>query len=332
MPLARMNRRLTSVLTLLLLLALGLWAGRWFLDNFERRSEVYRGGFSSAARRNPLLAAQRLLQRLGLEAESLSGRDYLRSLPPELDRSGQGPAVPDILLVKDLGPSLAPPQEQRLLRWVASGGHLIATPGRLVGEGGKVNHLLTELGVRLIALERDEGEAQAPVQIDLPGWQESARVAFEASRALSFKGDGEVAWSLPAAEGYHLLTLRHGEGLITLLSDNRFLDNQHLEQQDNALLLAYLMQGGRRVWLLYSSQMPALPLLLWRYAPYLVVSIALLLPMLLWWMGRRCGPLLSRAAGQRRDLLEHLEVAAGFQWRLQRAQQLQRRNRQLLEQ
>ena len=94
-------------LIMICMLAAMLWGGFWFMENFERHSEQLRSGYSEAARRNPWLAMEHFLQRLGLQVESLSGREYLYSPP----------AQPGVLLVRDLGPSLSLEQEQRLLAW-----------------------------------------------------------------------------------------------------------------------------------------------------------------------------------------------------------------------
>jgi hypothetical protein len=305
-------------LLLLLLLALLVWGGYWFVQNFERHSEEIRSGFSTQARRNPLLAAERYLQRLGLDVESLSGRQYLSSPPAE----------PGVLLVKDLGPSLPLERETRLLEWVQSGGHLIASVGRLPATDEPGNHLLETLGVRLVELDTDESDS--PLELVMPGDREAIRVDFDSSRGLRYEGE-DAHWQVPAAEGYHLLSFAWGQGAITLLSDNRFLNNGQIDEQDHALFLARLISGERRAWLLYSSQMPSLATLLWRNVPYLVISGGTLVLVLLWWLTYRSGPLLVQANPQRRDLLEHLQASAEFVWSQDWAQALRQRTRQQVE-
>ncbi len=320
------GNKLFAGLLLLLLSALLLWSGYWFVQNFERHSEEIRSGFSTQARRNPLLAAARYLQRLGLDVESLSGRQYLSSPPAE----------PGVLLVKDLGPSLPLERETRLLEWVESGGHLIASVGRLPAADEPSNHLLETLGVRLVELDSDESdsplelESDFPLELVMPGELEVIRVDFDRSRGLRYEGE-DARWQVAAAEGYHLLSFAWGQGAITLLSDNRFLNNSQIDKRDHALFLARLVSGERRAWLLYSSQMPSLSTLLWRNAPYLVISGGVLVLVLLWWLTYRSGPVLVQANPQRRDLLEHLQASAEFVWGQDRAQALQQRTRQQVE-
>ncbi|MEN8166017.1 MAG: DUF4350 domain-containing protein [Pseudomonadota bacterium] len=313
-----MGNRLFAGL-LLLLSALLVWGGYWFTQNFERHSEEIRSGFSTQARRNPLLAAERYLQRLGLDVESLSGRQYLSSPP----------AKPGVLLVKDLGPSLPLEREARLLAWAESGGHLIASVGRLPATDEPGNHLLETLGISLVELNPDESESP-PLELVMPGGQQAIRVGFDRSRGLRYEGE-DAHWQVPATEGYHLLNFPWGRGAITLLSDNRFLNNSRIDEHDHALFLARLVSGEGRAWLLYSSQMPSLSTLLWRNAPYLVISGGVLVLVLLWWLTYRSGPVLDQVNPQRRDLLEHLQAASEFVWGQDRSQALRQRTREQVE-
>jgi hypothetical protein len=305
---------------LVLLLVLGLFAGAWFVQNFERQSQEIRSGFSQAARRNPWLAAERFLQRLDQQVESLSGREYLLSPPAE---SG-------VLLVRDLGPALPPQRQQRLLAWVAAGSQLVLSLQR-VPDPGEPNHpLLERFGVSLHALEASEEKSHGPVAVAMPGVAEAMQVAFDPQRGL-YLDEVNPEWQVAAASGYHLLRFRHGAGAITLLSDNGFLSNTEIDEQDHALLLARLVGDASRCWLLYSSQMPSLLELSWKHAPHLFVSVCLTLLILLWWLGNRSGPLLAQSRSQRRDLLEHLQAAAEFLWQQERAAGLQGQTRSQIE-
>jgi hypothetical protein len=117
-------------------------------------------------------------------------------------------------------------------------------------------------------------------------------------------------------DGYsHLLRFVWGEGSVIFLSDNGFLTNQRIGDKDHALLLAYLAGDMDDAWLLYDSQMPSLVSLIWRHAPYLMLSFLLLVLVTIWRLQYTTGPLLSPRTTQHRDLLEHLQVSAEFAWR-----------------
>lgn len=309
---------------LLLLLAFLTWGGIWFMQNFERIEEEIRSGYSAEARRNPLLAAERFLQRLDRQAVSLSGRDRLK----------QSPIEPGLLLVKDLGPSLSSPQEQELLAWVAEGNHLIASLASIPGEDEANNHLLETLGVRLEALyleQEEEEEEDNPVELNLPGADEAIQIDFEPDRVMDYEGE-DFLWQVSTEQGFHLLSFAWGSGVITLLSDSHFLTNGQIEQWDHALLLDHLTQDAPKIWLLYSSQMPSLLVLAWRFSPELMLSACLLLLLCSWWMTYRSGPTLMQGSLPRRNLLEHLEAAAEFLWQQDRAASLlEGSRRQLLQ-
>jgi hypothetical protein len=235
------------------------------------------------------------------------------------------------LLVRDLGAPLPQARIDALLAWVEEGGHLIAAPGRLQ-DAELSRPLLERFGVTQVhlwdseelewfqkAMEEAETEATEPTEptsILLPGDEEEP-LNIEFDNGLWFEVDyPDEYWLAPDDKTPHLLIFPYGEGYVTLLSDSDFFDNLHIGDSDHAALLAELVTGHERVWLLYSSQMPSLPQLLWRWAPYLVVSVVLFVILLIWRMGRRSGPLILSRQQQRRDLLEHLQASAEFNWRI----------------
>ncbi len=327
----------TRMLVLGVLLAgLAGWGVHWFLTHHERHKMDTRTGVSPQARRNPLLAAEHFLSRLGLDSQSISGRDQLLKPPPE----------PGLLVVNNLGPSLPPEREQDLLNWVRQGGHLVVTPGQVWDEeketGG--NHLLDAFGVRLISLEvEDEGEEPTGVEengqsgekttipIDLPGYRQPLQIAFDPDLILVDRSGLADEGPLSEVDGY-LLRYSIGQGQLTVLSDHQIFTNDEIGEGDHALFLAALADGQERAWLLYSSNMPSLLRLLWQNAPQLLISCLLLLSLILWSMMLRTGPLIGRKGENRRNLMEHLDAAAGYAWRTDRARGMFDATRRALEQ
>ena len=310
------NRVILSLFVLLLLALSGLGVS-WFLDNYERRTREIRADVSPMAQRNPFLAAERFLQRIGIPSESVTGRDHLLNPPQQ----------PGLLLVNRLGPDLPPEREQALRDWVVFGGHLvIVAQGEWDEESGSSgNRLLDRLGVQPVALDsledEDESEARAtardsdePITFTLPGSDERLAVAFSRKRVLH-DSKGRAEWWVESVLGAHLLQFRMGDGYITVLSDNGFLRNGQIGDHDHALFLARLAEGQPRAWLLYSSNMPSLPQLLWRYAAELVLSLLCLVLLAVWRMTRRNGPLLPESGSVRRNLLQHLSAVGHYIWR-----------------
>jgi len=306
-----------------LLTGLAGWGVHWFLTHHERHSMDIRTGVSPQARRNPFLAAEHFLSRLDIDSKSISGRDQLLNPPRE----------PGLLLVNNLGPSLPPEREEDLLNWVRQGGHLVVTPGQVWDEeketGG--NNLLDALGVRLLSLEvEDEGEEptgveengqsgeKTAVSIELPGYRQPLQIAFDPDLILVDRSGLADGGSRAEEDGY-LLRYSIGQGRLTVLSDHRIFTNDEIGEGDHALLLAVLAEGQERAWLLYSSNMPSLLRLLWQNAPQLLISCLLLFSLILWRMMLRTGPLIGKKRENRRNLMEHLDAAAGYAWRTDRA-------------
>ncbi|RTZ98144.1 MAG: hypothetical protein DSY90_05025 [Deltaproteobacteria bacterium] len=96
-------------------------ATMWFFNNYERKPLEINTGQSPAAMKNPLLAATRFLQALGMTAESHRGRDLLVNLPP----------VGDAILVYRQGGALSPTEMNHLYKWMVDGGHLVIQPKRV---------------------------------------------------------------------------------------------------------------------------------------------------------------------------------------------------------
>lgn len=333
------NKLLWTLLAVLLFLLAG-WGMQWFFANFEQRTREVVEGMSPAAKRNPLLAAERFLSRINVLTESVSGRDRL--LTP--------PAKPGMLLVYRLGVSLPAEREQALLAWVRQGGHLLITPQRAWDEEAKTsgNNLLDMLGVQLVlrdtgqdqSAEPDAADAEpsangsdrpAPIRFEIPGIDEPMMVAFSERRVL-FDSLGHADWKVETDEGGHLLQYALGQGKITVISDLQLFSNPSIGKHDHALLLALLVGDQQHAWLLYSSAMPALPILVWRQAPGLVISLLTLAGLLVWSLTLRSGPVRSMGQPVRRNLMEHLAAVGGYLWRTDQAAGTFRRSQAALEQ
>jgi hypothetical protein len=124
------------------------------------------------------------------------------------------------------------------------------------------------------------------------------------------------------ADGYtRLVSLPVGAGVLTVVSDQRFLANDRIGRHDHALALAHLARPapGGKVWLLYDPAVPGFWALLWQTAPGALVAAGLTLLVWAWSLGVRLGPLARPPGRARRDLIEHLDAAGAFLWRHGRA-------------
>ena len=329
----------------------------WFLNTYQLVDVEVRGDRSKEAIQNPFYAAELVLQASDVEVESVSGRERLHELPP----------TSDILLVNNLGPSLPPKSFEALLEWIRGGGHLITTARRLYDEdkGESGDQLLDELGVRLFRVdEEDEVNIFADNQAeddDMGFLFMSNRNAYEPVEVVFESGETVVvnfntryvledSQDLATAQvgsewGAHLVQLPVGEGMVTVMSDNRFLKNppasvlvdvnpeavrfsNSIAEADHAYYLWLLTASDSKVWILYSLETQGIFALLWDKARAFCISFIILLFVWLWWQYDRFGPHMARLDQPRRNLLEHIKMSANFSWRQDKGRQLLETNRE----
>lgn len=299
------------------LLAAGAWF--WFDANFERQTRRVEVDQSPQARRNPFLAAERFLQRLGVDARGSAGTELLRS-PPGLG---------DMLIVDGL-PPLSAGRRQQLMGWLAGGGEMLVEAMEVLApdDAPGAEDLLAEFGAALRM--DDSAPAEVVAEIHTDGLAEPVTAGFLGTYYLQ-DADGEAIAAIDAEGRPRLLQYAVGDGLLFVVSDTRWLSNVGIGDHDNALLLAMVTADRDTVWLLHDVAVPPLALLIWRAAPAAVVSVALLIAALLWAQGGRLGPLLPAPTDRRRDLLEHLRAAGEFLWRLGRGGLAVRQTRRRVE-
>lgn len=327
----------------------------WLLPRIERVTEEKYVGYQGEARYNPLLAAQRLLEKMQVEVKAVHRL-------PKIDHSLQQADV--LLLVQGHRP-LTDRQSEALLAWVAHGGHVLLVSSTLHNQEANIaDPTLDRLQVEQWRLELDDEAIlnADPVAIELPAQERPFQVNFHADYVLK----APVAEAPQASEieihqlteQTHLLHLQHGTGHVTLLSDVWFLHNARIGELDHAPFfwaLLNLQQAPQRVWLVYplsqglvdtrgirrkpsqgsycedcedadfaGSDTPSLWGILWDKAWYLIISLLLLLWLALWLASRRFGGLLPAPSEQRRSLLEHIEASGEFLWQHQQSHQLLR--------
>lgn len=145
----------------------------------------------------------------------------------------------------------------------------------------------------------------------------------------------------------YLMRIPLGKGHIDVLNDTEFMLSHsyyyrhnsdksasgdrgvaQIQRYDHAFLVQQLVQGADKVWLLYSTDAVPLPKLLWERGKWAIISFVLLLGVWIWWLYNRFGPGLGAVDAPRRNLLEHLRMAGGFAWRLNKGKDLIADNRQ----
>ena len=307
-----MSRSFVSLVVFVLLLAAGsaLWLGAC-----EERVENQVVGFQGEAKRNKYLAALRLLEAV---------RPDVRAFENERELDGLPPTDGTLLLLTNRNERLGEARSHELLDWVREGGHLVVITWSLWRDPERSPDLvLDRLGVRQHMWSDEELAERAPEESD--GW--TARVALpDRSEPLSVEFDPKYHLELVEPErerfaisdvgGTHLLTVAEGAGYVTTLTDDYFLTNDFIGDEDHAELvyrLAHLFGRDGAVWLVWSDAVAPWWRLVWRHGWTVVVSLAALVVL---WLGVRVprfGPLAPDAPRDRRELMEHIDAVGRFQ-------------------
>lgn len=317
-----------AVVTSLGLMGL-FYSGYWLNTHFEQRCEAVEIGLQGAAANNPLLAAQRLLARMGSVVITTS--------VIKLKQLGSQ----DTLILWETDGLFDATQAQQLLNWVEAGGHLIIASNTVFnGSENSANPLLQQLKIyrledRLEYLPQNQIIPATPLT-----WEnETLQIAFDPHYRLEYTDDPTI--EILDDYGTHFLFYYYGTGMISLLSDMQFIHNQTIGQYDHAQFLWSLVQFERpaqQVWLLRSpnlsgitktaNNIPSLGQFIWLKWWAVVISAGILLLFWLWHIMFRFSPLLPNSPGTRRRLLEQIEASGHFLWRYRQTEFLLRGARQ----
>ncbi len=297
-----MSSHLRASLACAAALAFGVYG---FLQFFEKRSFEFQVGFHGEAAANRYLAAQRLLERMGIEVRSLKLGE-LSSLPPH---NGT-------LILPTERRTLSRERTRLLKRWVDQGGHLIVVTWTLWDEEDRrEDPLLDPLGFRQYA--QLEGVESVLALASVSGREQPLSVQHDPRFRFEDRED-RATWSIEDANGTHLLQAPVLQGTLTALTDDLFMTNYTIAEHDHAELMYRLARTDGRtgpVWIVFAEEWPGPWQLLWENGWAVVVALAFLISSWIWMRSRRFGPLLPDPPRDRRSLMEHIEASGRFHWR-----------------
>lgn len=346
---ARANNRIIIWIFIGLVLLTTLLSVIWFINNHKQVEQEIRTDIAEEALRNPLLAAERFLQDIGQAAESRSDSELLSELP----------STDDLILIHRLNTQLPDSYYDPLVEWMERGGGVVLMARSLSDSDEDIHPLLSRFGISLQRWDIDDEETEEDEEFDEDAWLkldrtnplkfrsylnaredeyyeftlrgEAHKVNIISGRYL-YNADNELNWVIGSEDAPRLLSLDVGNGRLTVSADPGLFESGRIDDNDHALLLSAISGGYDKVWLLYGREMPSLTTLLWNKFPFLITTLLILLAMLLWTQMRDSGPRLMVDQIGRRNLIEHLDAAADFAWRLDQAGSLIAENRRSLQQ
>lgn len=313
-----------EALLMILIAVIGLSSVAWFLSTHEKVTEQTWTGFRGEAKRNPWLAAQRFLNRVGMPAKELRTLPDLRKLPPRAT-----------LIIPKAHHTISGHLREEILGWVRQGGYLIVESEY----PAQKDPLVEAFGVQREAIKFDEFDEEAEgidtlelTIITLPNATEAAKLDVQGNVTLN----SESAWFRAENQyGIILLALRVGEGMVTVANDLDYFSNRSIGSLDHAQFLWDLVQlrndaqaamTGKSDDLktavkepypvLFFNRPAKLSLTDWlqkhAWAPLSGGIAALLL--WLWRVIPRFGPTMPDVERARRRLLDHLRASGRFLW------------------
>ncbi len=313
-----MTRRVAWItVAVLAVLVLG---GTWVLSQFEEVDVPRRDAPAPEARRNPYLAFERFMTRMG--------RPVIRSGDPGLfDHLPPGGVL---ILDRNRRAHLTQARVDRLFAWVEGGGYLLVA----AEQRGTPDPILDRLGARWVEFKpeppKQDAAADAPPAPApaAPKWTPPlARVPGEAQPfSLLPGGLGLKAAGTPAqwtgGEGRFGASVLHygmGRGNVTVVVNlDRMLSNDAIGTFDHAEFVWALLRHYRPdgpVTLLARLAVPDLFEWLADYAWGAVIAAAALVLLWLWRIVPRFSTPAPEPAPTRRELREHLAAIGRYVWR-----------------
>lgn len=290
---------LRQALVWLLLLAIAAAGAAWFLKNFEYTTRKIHTGYSGEALRNPWLAVQRLVERMGVRAVPIV-------TPPDLrDMAASG-----TLVLPARRNTLTQPLRESILQWVERGGRLVVA----AEYSGQPDPLLDALGVKRSFVRPEDIGTKADMEIRLPGEDDALQVRLP--RTMRLEG-GNPVFAFDGGQGNVLLVLERGKGRVFVVNDLFFASNALIGVDDHAEFFWALASAEPAGGTVYFFNRPGkLSLSQWlqenAWAPLGGLALLVLL-----WLGSaapRFGPVSPDPPRGRRRLLDHLRASGRFLW------------------
>ena len=208
----------------------------------------------------------------GIDADSRSSLTPSEWLPESSDT-----------LVTRLSTTIAIGAERSMLiAWVANGGHLVLLPPHQ--ESRIVSEFQDHLGFRLVEVETDNTDDEDQGDSDSESFAYSVDLEHTRYRIELHEAD-TVGTSLSDAKGVVAARREWGSGYVTVIANSRYFANRSIDDSDHARFLLDAVAGyvePGKVWFIYDATFASLWQVIWKNAPYVVISLAVVLAFWLW--------------------------------------------------
>ena len=292
-----MTRARLAAFALAVLVAAG---AAWFYFNFERVTEREHTGYQGEARRNFLLAATRLYERMGKKTRSIDRPLQLAELPPG-----------GTLVLARFRSGISKPTVDRLMAWVEAGGHLIVAAGWYSSPDPVLDRLEIERGEMRGRPLRSETSI-----VGLPHAPHEMKIVV-GSRVDLAERSPRAVHRVEDRRGTILLHYRRGAGQVTVLNSMSFMTNAAIGQHDHAEFAWQLLgfnPASPQIVMAFRIETPSLMTALGENAWQALIVASVLLAAWLWRVILRFGPLIPDPLPVRRRLLDHLRASGLFHW------------------
>ncbi|MCK5917364.1 MAG: DUF4350 domain-containing protein [Cocleimonas sp.] len=336
-----MNKKLAWLLGIILLtlFILGIYNTYQRLELIE---SVEKTTLKGEAKKNPLYAARIFLHRMGIPASSKQSLQGLKELPD----------TNTLLIISSKRSTLSRQATNDLYAWVQSGGHLITrtnidddlsdfsddpdvTYEEYGGEQPSSDPLQELLGVK-IGERLSIYDKKNEFSLHLKGAVHPLKIEGESFYPItSMQGFSKTDEIIKIKKKAFILRRQIDKGMITLVADIEFMNNREIRKADHAEILWQLAHGLRapdNVWLIHNDEVPPLWRLMWKHAWALIITLTLMLVLWLYRASHRFGPMIPKAAEDRRSLLEHINASGNFYWKHQQKAKLIASTREALNQ
>lgn len=271
-------------------------------------------GFQGEARENRFLAASEFLQSFELKSKTITIE--------ELSKLDSGI---DTLIIPSSRITMTKTNNDQLLKWIESGGHLITITRKQDNKSKQRRDLLLD------PYEVYSYEPQAE-EFSLVETKEKLNIDSDYTYRLSIPNVARKNL-LQDELGYLAYQLSIKKGKITVFNNLSFIRNHDIDKQNHAealRLAVFFNHQPKSVWIVKREVSTGLVAWLWNNAWQFMFAIFVFIIFALLYAGQRLGPITVHTQQTRRRMTEHIKASAWFLWKHKMSEELLNANRTTL--